>query len=263
VETHLQHNVRIFITTIISLSIVSVVLETVQELEVNYSLEFYIFEVFTVTVFSIEYLLRLWCAVEEPRYSRPIIGRLRYALSPLALVDLIAVLPFYLPALIPIDLRFLRGLRLIRLVRVMKLGHYSRSLTLITTVAKKKRHEMGAALLIVSILLLFASSVMYYVERDTQPKLFSSIPAALWWGVCALTTVGYGDIYPVTTVGKLFSSFISLLALGIIALPSGIFVAGFMEEMLNNRAKVFCARCGAEIDNASNEQRHELSIENP
>ena len=248
IETKSEHFVRVLVASLIGLSMVSVVLETVPALEKEYSAIFYFFEVVTVVAFSIEYLLRLWTAIEIPKYDHhAILGRLHYIVSPLGLVDLLAILPFYLPGLISIDLRFIRGLRLIRLMRVMKLGHYSKSLSLIATVARKKRHEMGAALLIVIILLVFASSIMYYMEHDSQPQAFSSIPASLWWGIATLTTVGYGDIVPITMLGRVFASVISVLGIGVFALPSGIFVAGFVEEMQLNRAHVLCPRCQEEI----------------
>jgi voltage-gated potassium channel len=245
IETRLEHFTRIFIAVLIVLSILSVILESEPELEMGYADWFYGFELFTVICFSMEFGLRVWSCVELPEYQRSF-GRLRYVLSPMALIDLLAVLPFYLPALITVDLRFLRGLRLIRLVRVLKLGHYSHSMHTIVRVVKKKRHEMAVSVFIVGILLIFASTIMYYLEHDAQPNAFRSIPAALWWGVATLTTIGYGDIYPVTVLGKVLSAFISILGIGVFALPSGIFVSGFVEEMQHKHQK--CPHCGEQLD---------------
>ena len=250
VETPAQHWVRMTIASVISLSVLSVILETEPELELRYADYFHVFEIFTVAIFSLEYLLRLWCVVEDSGYTHPVWGRLKYAVTPLALIDLIAVLPFFLPAILPFDLRFLRILRLSRLIRVLKFGHYSRSLTMIHRIIRKKRPELAASLFIVVLLLISASSVEYYLEHDAQPKVFSSIPAAFWWGIATLTTVGYGDVVPITTAGKILSSIISVLGIGVFALPSGIIVLGFIEELSQKKETAVCDRCKQEISSS-------------
>ena len=242
-----QHWVHITIASVIGFSMLSVILETEPTLEQNCSAWFYAFEIFTVVVFSIEYILRAWSIVEEPGYHGPILGRLKYLITPLALVDLIAVLPFFLPALIPLDLRFVRVLRLIRLVRVMKLGHYSHSLAHISKVIKSKRSELAASLFILAVLLLFASTIMYYVEHDAQPQSFRSIPAAFWWGIETLTTVGYGDVAPITTLGKICAAVIAVLGIGLFGLPTAIIATGFLEEVQHKRERVLCDVCKKEI----------------
>ncbi len=169
--------------------------------------------------------------------------------SPLALVDLIAVLPFYLPALLGnVDLRFIRILRLIRLVRVMKLGHYSKSLTHVSHVIKKKRSELAASLFILAILLLFSSTVMYYVEHESQPQAFRSIPAAFWWGIETLTTVGYGDVAPITPLGKVCAAIIAILGIGLFGLPTALIATGFMEEVQHKRDRQLCEECGKKLE---------------
>lgn len=259
-ETPAQHWTKIVIATIIMLSMLSVILETEPELERNYAAWFYGFEVFTVVVFSIEYLLRLWCVVEDKdkRYERPILGRIKYAFTPLALVDLVAVLPFFLPAITTLDLRFIRILRLIRLVRVMKLGHYSKSLTHVSHVIKGKKSELAASLFILAILLLFASTIMYYVEHESQPDKFRSIPTAFWWGIETLTTVGYGDVCPVTPLGKMCAAVIAILGIGLFGLPTAIIASGFLEEVQRKRERHLCEECGANImrELAKAEQTH-------
>jgi voltage-gated potassium channel len=243
IETRGQHWTRVIIASVITLSVLSVILETEPELESNFRAWFYGLEIFTVVIFSIEYLFRVWCIVEDPGYERPILGRLKYIFTPLALVDLVAVLPFFLPALITVDLRFIRILRLIRLVRVMKLGHYSTSLTVISSVIRHKRHEMAAALFIMVILITMASTIMYYVEHDAQPDKFRSIPASMWWSVETLTSVGYGDAFPITTLGKVCCALIAILGIGVVGLPTGIFVAGFVDELQHKRERVLCDEC--------------------
>jgi voltage-gated potassium channel len=151
-------------------------------------------------------------------------------LTPLALVDLLAVLPFYLP-LIHADMRFLRGLRLLRLVRVFKLGRYSNGLAIYVRIVREKSHELVTSLVLLLLLLLMASSLMYFFEHTAQPTAFSSIPAAMWWGIITLTTIGYGDIYPVTVAGKIFGAIIAVTGVGFVALPSAILVGGMMEQM--------------------------------
>ena len=231
IDSPLERYVRAGLSLLIIANILMVVLETVPAIRHQLRLPFYLFEVFSVAVFSLEYVLRLWAAVEDPRYARAFWGRLRYALTLLALVDLVAVLPFYLPQLIRADMRFLRGLRLVRLARVFKLGRYSRGLDLYARILREKREELVTSLVLLFLLLLMSSSLMYFFEHPAQPKDFSSIPAAMWWGIITLTTIGYGDVYPVTVAGKLFGSVIAVIGVGFVALPSAILVGGMMEQM--------------------------------
>lgn len=169
-------------------------------------------------------------------------------LTPLALIDLFAFLPFYIPMIIPFDLRFLRGFRLLRLIRVLKIGRYSEVVKLFGRVFKAKIAELMTAISLIFVLLIISSSLLYYVEREAQPDKFSSIPQAMWWGVVTLTTVGYGDIYPITTMGKIMASVISLLGIGLFALPTGILSAGFVEEIKKKVKVKKCQHCGAELD---------------
>ena len=240
---------RGFIFTLIVLNVLAVVFETVESVRSGFSPFFRWFEVFSVAVFTAEYLLRLWACAEALRFSRPLGGRVRFALTPMALVDLIAILPFYLPFLLALDLRFVRVLRLFRLFRVFKMGRYSESMRLLGRVLSAKKEELYVAIFCASILLVLASGMMYFLDREAQPKLFSSIPAAMWWGMATLTTVGYGDVYPVTGIGKILGGFISLLGIGMFALPAGILGSGFVEEMQKNRGgRDSCPHCGKAIN---------------
>jgi voltage-gated potassium channel len=202
------------------------------------------FEIFSVAIFTVEYLLRLWSCTAAEKYSWPLMGRLRFTFTPLAIVDLLAILPFYLPQ-VDIDLRFVR---IVRLFRIAKVGRYSRALSTFGRVAAAKRAELIAILSILVILLILASSLMYYAENDAQPDRFSSIPAAMWWGIATLTTIGYGDIYPITGVGKLLAGFVAVLGVGMFALPTGILGAAFVEEIQSaKRKRSICPHCGREI----------------
>jgi voltage-gated potassium channel len=234
-ESPVERRVRAGLSLLIIANILMVVLETVSTLRRQFGAAFYLFEVFSVAVFTLEYVLRLWAAVDDPRYAAAFLGRLRYAFTLLALIDLLAVLPFYVPHLIHADMRFLRGLRLVRLARVFKLGRYSRGLDLYARIFREKREELVTSLVLLFLLLLMSSSLMYFFEHPAQPDAFSSIPAAMWWGIITLTTIGYGDVYPVTTVGRVFGAVIAVIGVGFVALPSAILVGGMMEQMEQRR----------------------------
>ena len=241
----------LFIITLISLNVVAIILESVERVSSKYAIFFAAFEVFSVGVFSIEYVLRLWACTADQRYSHPLRGRIRYALTPLLLVDLMAVMPFYLPMVIPVDLRFLRALRLSRFFRLLKAARYSESLRKLGIVMNAKKEELFVAGFAVVILLVIASSFMYYIENQAQPEAFSSIPAAMWWGIATLTTVGYGDVYPVTPAGKIVGAVIAILGIGMFALPAGILASGFAEELRRRRGtKAVCPHCGKDIGQA-------------
>ena len=239
---------NVFIMSLISLNVVAVMLETVESLAAGFPAFFKYFDLFSVMVFTLEYLLRIWTITENKDYGSPVAGRIKFLFTPLALVDIIAILPFYLPMLIPIDLRFVRALRLARLMRILKLGRYSESLRMMGRVIKAKREELFITVFVVFLLIIMSSSLMFYIENLAQPKVFSSIPAAMWWSVATLTTVGYGDMYPVTIAGKILGSVIALLGIGIFALPAGILGSGFVEEMhRKTEKKKVCPHCGKEI----------------
>jgi voltage-gated potassium channel len=218
-----------FIIVLIFLNAIAFAADTVPELAERYRWEFAAFNVFSVIVFTVEYALRIWSAVEIPMLSRLPRGqaRLRYALRPMMIIDLLAALPWYLHWLYPLDLRLLRVFRLFRLLMLVR---YSPALqTLCRVVADEYRALLGA-LLVILILLLFASSGMYLIERQVQPDKFGSIPQAAWWALATLTTVGYGDVEPVTPLGKMLGGVVMLLGVGMIALPVAIIATGFSQE---------------------------------
>lgn len=219
----------LFIRGLIALNVVAVVVETVPELE-GAAGWFHAFELFSVAVFSVEYALRVWSAVESPRYEGAVRGRLRFARTPLALVDLAAVLPAYLPML-GVDLRILRGVRLMRLFRILKLTRYSRSLRSMGRVFRRTREQLLLTLSLIGLIVLVAASLMYYAEHAAQPEAFGSIPEALWWGVVTLTTLGYGDVYPVTTLGRLMGGVFALAGILLVALPTAILGSAYVEEL--------------------------------
>jgi len=242
---------RVFDTVIISLiilNIIAIILETIESLSFRFFHFFKIIEIFSVIIFTIEYVLRVWSCATNSKYKHPIFGRVKFIITPLALVDLVAILPFYLPLLISIDLRFVRALRLIRIFRLFKLARYSEAIKLFGKIIKNKKEELYITAFVIFILLIISSSLLYTIEHEAQPNVFSSIPAAMWWGVSTLTTVGYGDIYPITPLGKFLGAVISLLGIGLFALPAGLLSAGFIEEIRKSKEIVKnCPHCGGDI----------------
>jgi voltage-gated potassium channel len=196
----------------------------------RYATAFDLFERFSVMVFTLEYLARLWVCTEQS-HLEPVStarARVRFALSPFALIDLMAILPFYLGALFTIDLRFLR---IFRLVRILKLARYSPAMESLGRVVYEERRALLGALIIMSGLVLFASSVIYLIEREAQPESFGSIPHAMWWAVATLTTVGYGDVTPITPIGRMFGGLVMVFGLAMFALPIAIIASGFSTEI--------------------------------
>ncbi len=235
------------ILTLIALNVLTVALETVDAIGSRAGKLFDAFEVLSVTIFSIEYALRLWSCTSDPRFARPVVGRLRFALRPLVLIDLVAILPFYL-AFLSVDLRFIRALRLMRVFRVAKLGRYSAALHLLGRVLRSSKNELLVTFSAMAIVLVIASCLIYYAEHDAQPDVFTSIPASVWWGVTTLTTVGYGDTYPVTGTGKVIASVISIFGVGLFALPAGILGGAFVKESRkDNEAPDSCPHCGGRL----------------
>ncbi|MEG5062023.1 ion transporter [Microcoleus sp. B3-A4] len=197
-------------------------------------------EIVSSLVFTIEYVLRLWVCTVDCRYSHPLWGRLRYALTPLSLIDLISIVPFYFLLLFP-NFNFVNLIRVLRLLRLLKMSRYSESVRTLGAVLSAKKEELIATAFAVFILLIFASSIMYFVEHEAHPKAFGSIPDAMWWGVVTLTTVGYGDIYPITPLGRLLGAILAFLGIGIFALPAGIIAAGFSEEVQRRKQQKMAA----------------------
>jgi len=231
----------IFIMTLITFNVIAVILATVERFNLQYQYYFRIFEIFSVTIFTIEYLLRLWTCTINKKFRNSVTGRIKYTLTPFAIIDILAILPFYLPMIIPLDLRFIRAVRLFRLFRLFKMGRYSKAVFILKKVLKEKKEELILVIFVVFLLLIIFSSLMYFIEKEAQPEAFSSIPEAMWWGIITLTTVGYGDVYPITPLGKILGALIAFLGIGMFALPAGILGSGLVEvvrkkEMNNDKS---------------------------
>jgi len=217
--------------TLIVANALAMMLETLPTIRGSqWIVTFHIFEIVSVMLFTLEYLARVWTCVEarNEHGGSPFRRRLRYMMSPMAIVDLLAILPFYLSMFLPFDLRVLR---LFRLTRLIKLGRYSQSIQTLMTVLRNEAKTLFAALTFILIVMTFAATGIYYIERHAQPDEFSSIPASLWWALVTLTTVGYGDVVPVTTPGRVFGGIITLLGVGLYALPAGILSSSFTAQM--------------------------------
>ena len=216
------------ITALILLNFVALVLESDADIRVLFKQPFAVFEMLSIAIFTLEYLARIWSCTEDSRYRQPFRGRLRFGFTPMALLDLLTIFPFYIS--LASDTRSLRLFRLFRVLRILKLARYSNALNLFAQTFSKKRDELMVGLVIMLGLLCVTSSLMYFVENPAQPEQFSSIPAAMWWSVATLTTVGYGDIYPITAMGRLLGAVSAIFGVGLFALPAGVLVSGFMDQ---------------------------------
>ena len=219
---------------LIVLNVAAVLLESVTWIGETYASSFRMLELISVIVFTIEYAGRIWVCVEAPQTDSArshSIRRLRYATTPMALIDLIAVLPFYLGAIGLLGATDTRMLRVLRLLRLFKLTRYADSISLLLRVIRENASNFGAALGILLVVMTLAASGMYVIEREVQPEHFGNIPSAMWWAFVTLTTVGYGDVTPVTAVGKVFASTIIVVSIGIVALPAGLLASSFSARL--------------------------------
>ena len=227
-----------FLSTMILANLLAVSLESVDSLNAEYGQLFFVFEMVSVTIFSIEYLLRIWCiaANEGSHHHSPLRRRLEYIFSFTGLIDLIAILPSLLPLLLgEVDLRWLRVLRLVRL---LKISHYSSALEDLIAAIRSEKSAFGAALYLFFIALFASSSLMYLVEHHTQPENFSSIPTTMWWSIVTLTTVGYGDVSPITPIGKLVGAITAIMGVCVVALLTGIVATAFANQ-ISRRQDIF------------------------
>ena len=208
-----------FIQALILISIVTFSVETIPNLKPNTRTLLHSIELFSVIVFTFEYLLRIYVADSKPNFIFSFFG----------IIDLLAILPFYLS--FGVDLRSLRALRFLRLFRVLKLVRYNRAMNHFTRAIKSAKEEILLFVFITLILIYFAAVGIYYFENAAQPEHFSSIFESLWWAIITLTTVGYGDVYPITVGGKVFTFFILMIGLGIVAIPTGIISSALTKSI--------------------------------
>lgn len=220
--------VDVFLVAVILINVVATTLETVAELEAAYEPLFHAIELGAGLIYTIEYALRLWSAPENPDYAKARLPRLRFARTPLAVIDLASVAIFWVWIVTPGMEAFLR---LFRLIRVLKLTRYSPALETLWSVIVMESRSLVAALVLVFILVVLASGLVYAAEHLAQPDRFASIPATMWWTLATLTTIGYGDMVPITVPGKLIGGVVMLMGVVVIALPIGIIATGFASEI--------------------------------
>ena len=250
-NTHWDRALNAFIILLILLNVIAVMLETIPSIYLPNQDFFHYFDVISVAIFSVEYILRVWSCVHEEKYRHPVYGRLRYMVSPGAIIDLLAILPFYLHVIVGLDLRILRILRLFRFLRLFRLTSYMKATKLIVNVFRSVYNQLLLSLVLALTLIIISSSLVYFPEHIAQPDVFTSIPATIWWSVVTLTTVGYGDMIPVTVIGKIFTGVILLAGVAMFALPAGIITAGFLEEIRKQKKpgrKQICPHCHKPID---------------
>jgi voltage-gated potassium channel len=249
-DTRWDKILNAFIIVLIVLNVAAVILETVQPIHDEYAAFFHYFDMVSVFIFTIEYILRVWSCNHDPRYQHKFHGRLRYVFSTEALIDLIAILPFYIHVVVGLDLRVLRILRLLRFFRLFRLTAYMKSAKMVKSVFTLRANELKLSFVLITFVIIIASCLMYFAEHSTQPDKFSSIPATMWWAVVTVTSIGYGDMVPISTLGKTLSGIISFMGLAIFALPAGIITAGFLEEINKTKRKkhINCPHCHQPIN---------------
>jgi voltage-gated potassium channel len=259
-ESKADKFVNIFIISLIVLNVLAVMIETIEPIHLKYRIYFDWFDRISVYIFTTEYILRVWSCTHDPRYKGSIKGRLKYILTPGALIDLLAFLPFYIH-IGGVDLRELRILRLMRFFRLFRLTAYTKSAHMIFNVFKSRINELILSFIMVLFLIIIASCLLYFAEHNAQPESFSSIPATMWWAVVTLTTTGYGDMHPITTLGKTLAGIIMLTGVALFALPAGIITVGFLEEFrFNKKYKGHkCPHCGMPLDEQHQHEDDEIN----
>lgn len=229
--TDLPHRIlRGMIVGMILLSVISVVLETVKSLKAEFNHVFDAIEIIAIGCFTVEYLVRVWVSIEDraPGFSHPVWGRVRYMLSPMAIIDLLAILP---PLLTFAGAHHWLAIRLLSLARMLKIMRYSPAMRTMAMAIYSERKAALAVLIIMGMSLTLLSTIMWAIEHKAQPVAFGSIPAAMWWGMATLTTIGYGDVVPITPLGKVVGAIAGLTGVAMFAMPAAILASGFIREM--------------------------------
>lgn len=224
------------LTLAIVVSVALAILETEAAIAQRFAVAFEALEIGFTLLFLAEYLVRIWIAPEDPRFAHPVWGRLRWMLTPIAVIDIVALIP----ALVFFGVGpvyFLRLFRLARILRLAKLGRMSSAMRMMGEAIAERRFELFLSLAAAVVVLILSSAAMYLVEGPHNPAAFGSIPRAMWWSVITLTTIGYGDVYPVTLAGRVVAGFTAICGIGLIAAPTGILSAAFSNALARRRAR--------------------------
>ncbi|MHC5201545.1 ion transporter [Myroides sp. LJL119] len=250
------------IVVVILLNAATLILQSVSSLQADFGVFFDQFSFYSVLFFTLEYILRMWSITCDPNYRKPFVGRLRYGITAMQVIDLLAIAPFYL-SFVYVDLRILRLLRVFRLLRIFKVARYVTALNLLVRVLRRKRDELILVFVILIFLLIIASTAMYYCENAAQPTKFSSIPESMWWAIITLTSVGYGDIVPITVVGRIVGGIISVIGVAFFAIPTGILASGFSQEFAVIPSDKQLAQPDLDIDLSSKQKPKSQNSDNP
>ena len=210
------------------------ILQTEPSLQAEYADDFLTIELIAGALFLVEYALRFWTAPETPGAKGPWRARLRFVFSPMGLLDLVIIASIFLPLLME-NSAFFRMLRVLRILALARLTRFSRALHQLVIAVHERRYDLGITLGMAGFLVLFGSTALYWLEGESQPEAFGSIPRALWWAIITLTTVGYGDVSPITVEGKFVASLVALAGVALVALPTGILAAAFSDAMQRQR----------------------------
>jgi len=234
----LHHQLDLIFIIFIITSVAAVFLETIPAVHDPLKVEFYWFDTIAIAVFTIEYLLRLYAAPEREPHHSALSGRFSFVKKPGSLIDLVAILPYYLQFLFAVDLRFIRVLRVLR---VLKLTRYNTALSTFAMVLKREKRAFSAAMFITVLITILSGAIVYEFEHAAQPEKFDTMPRAMYWAVITLASVGYGDISPVTPIGQAFTMVLAILGIGIVALPAGILGSAFSDQLHQQREQMLKA----------------------
>lgn len=224
---------KFVIFTVLLASFVAI-MQTEPSVAAQYERDFFLIEICAGALFIVEYLMRFWTAPENPEAKSAWGARMRFIVSPMAILDLVIIASIFLPLILE-NSAFFRMLRVLRILALARLTRFSRALQHLVGAIAERRYDLAITLGMAGFLLLFGSSALYWLEGDAQPEAFGSIPRALWWAVITLTTVGYGDVSPITVEGKIIASFVALAGVALVALPTGILAAAFSDAMQRQR----------------------------
>jgi voltage-gated potassium channel len=228
-----------FLAALIIANAVAITVESLPGLDADWRRWLQAFEALSTGLFVVEYVVRVWSCVELPRLSRPVLGRLRYMLQPLSILDLLAIATYWTPW----DMRFLRVVRLVRLLKILHLYEFEAALERLAVSLARRKELLLVSVALMATFVYIAAALLYEIEHARQPDVFSSIPATFWWACVTFNTIGYGDMVPLTPVGQFVAALVSVFGVGVFALPTAIVIAAIIESSASGTPYV-CDVCG-------------------